>query len=308
VPEICLVTCSRLPDLDDDDRLLIRPLAKLGWTVVPAVWDDPAVDWDRFDLTVIRSTWDYTDRRDAFVAWSRSVPRLLNPAHIIEWNTDKRYLSELAAAGVPVVDTKFVAAVDDLELPRDGEYVLKPSVGAGSLGADRYDASRSDASERAAQHATRLIGAGYTVMIQPFVRSIEEAGETSVMLVNTEFSHGIRKGLMLGAHTRDEVEGLYREEQIDPREPSSAELSLARQTINSLPFDPAELLYARVDMVPGTDGSPLLMELELTEPSMFMVTTPGSPDRFAAAIASRAETSRAKKEAGRAPQRSMPGL
>ena len=301
--EICLVTCSRLPDLDDDDQLLIEPLARLGYTVVPGVWDDPTVDWDRFELTVIRSTWDYTERRDAFVEWARSVPRLLNPASVIEWNTDKRYLSELVSAGVPVVETTFAATADELALPADGEYVLKPAVGAGSIGADRYNSADPTARQRAADHATRLIAAGQTVLIQPFVHSIEEAGETSVMLMNGEFSHAIRKELMLGAHTLEEVEGLYKEEQIGQRQPSPSELALAARTIAALPFNPADLLYARVDMVPGPDGSPILMELELTEPSLFMLRAPGSEEQFAAAIAARA-----KKEAGRAPQRSKPGL
>ena len=285
--EICLVTCSRLPDLDDDDRLLIDPLAALGYTVVPGVWDDPTVDWDRFDLSVVRSTWDYTDRRDAFVAWAHSVPRLLNHPHVIEWNTDKRYLDELAAAGVPVVETRFVTDVEQLDLPAAGEWVLKPAVGAGSLGADRYDFSLSGSQERAVTHARRLIDDGHTVMIQPFMASIVEAGETSVALLNGEFSHAIRKGLMLGGHTLEEVEGLYKEEQIDPRSASEAQLALAQQTMSALPFNSADLLYARVDMIPGPDGQPMLMELELTEPSLFMVKAPGSPERFAAAIASR---------------------
>jgi len=303
VREICLVTCSRLPDLDDDDRLLIEPLAELGYTVVPAVWDDPAIDWDRCDLNVIRSTWDYTEKRDEFVRWARSVPRLLNPAHVIEWNTDKHYLNELAAAGLPVVQTTFVSALNDLKLPNEGEYVLKPAVGAGSLGADRYNLSDAGARERATQHSARLIDAGHTVMIQPFIQTIVEAGETSVVLINGEVSHGIRKELMLGAHSLAEVEGLYKEEKIDPRGPSAAEVQLARQTMDALPFEPGELLYARVDMVPDNDDRPMLMELELTEPSLFMVRGPGSPQRFASAIAERA-----KKEAGRAPQRSKPGL
>jgi hypothetical protein len=289
VPEICLVTCSRLPDLDDDDQLLIAPLADLGFTVVPGVWDDPSVDWDRFALNVIRSTWDYTDRRDTFVNWSRGLPRLLNPANVVEWNTDKRYLTELDRAGIPVVETRFVSDLAAIDLPDTGEWVLKPAVGAGSLGADRYDMTAAGSRERANAHAARLIDAGHTVMIQPFVDTIIDAGETSVMLINDEFSHAIRKGLTLGGHTLADVEALYTEEQIDGRAPSDAEMRLARTTMAALPFDSADLLYARVDMVPGPDGEPLLMELELTEPSMFMVTAPGSPERFAAAIAARAQ-------------------
>ena len=100
-PKSRFVTCARLPDLDADDRLALEPLTQLGCHVTAAVWDDPDVDWDRFDVSVLRSTWDYTDRRDDFVRWALSVPRLLNPAHVVEWNTDKRYLAELARLGRP---------------------------------------------------------------------------------------------------------------------------------------------------------------------------------------------------------------
>ena len=290
--EICFVTCARLPDLDDDDRLAVEPLRDLGIEVVPGVWDDSSVDWDRFAMTVIRSTWDYTDRRDKFVEWARSVPRLFNPAHVIEWNTDKRYLNDLAAAGIPVVATTFVSNERDLDLPSQGEYVLKPAVGAGSIGADRYDLADGPARDRALAHARRLIDTGNTVMIQPFVDSIESAGETGVILMNGEFSHAMRKGMMLGAHTLAEVEGLYKEEQIDPREASQAQMDLAHSAVAAAPFDADDLLYARVDMVPGDDGMPMLMELELTEPSLFMVRAPHSPQRFAEAIAAAGQRKR----------------
>ena len=102
---LALVTCATLPDLDPDDRLLLEPLHGLGVEVTAAIWDDPTVDWAGFDLAVIRSTWDYPARRDVFLDWTRRVPRLANPADVIVWNTDKRYLADLAAAGIPIVPT-----------------------------------------------------------------------------------------------------------------------------------------------------------------------------------------------------------
>ena len=302
MPDVSFVTCSRLPELDPDDILVVEPLRALGVDVTPAIWDDPGVDWDRFDLSVIRSTWDYTDRRDAFVAWAGSVPRLLNPAEVIAWNTDKRYLAELSAAGLPVVETTWIGVGSDVSLPSNGEYVLKPSVGAGSIDAQRFDLASSEERDRAAAHADRLLAKGQTVMLQPFVGSIEDHGETSVILVAGEFSHAIRKGVMLGPTTLDEVDGLYKEETIAARKASDEEIDLARAAVAAIPFEDGALLYARVDMVPGADGRPLLMELELTEPSLFMATTPGSEMGFAKAIAQWA-----KKEAGRAPQRGVPG-
>jgi hypothetical protein len=303
MPNVAFVTCSRLPELDSDDVLVVEPLRALGIDVTPAVWDDPSVDWDSFDLSVIRSTWDYTDRRDAFVAWASSVPRLLNPANVIAWNTDKRYLAELSAAGLPVVETTWITPETEIGLPTAGEYVLKPSIGAGSIDAQRFDLFNSDALARAAAHVERLLGKGQTVMLQPFVKGIEDRGETSVILVDGDFSHAIRKGVMLGPTTLDEVDDLYKEETITARTPSDEEVELARAAVAAIPVDSGPLLYARVDMVPGADGRPILMELELTEPSLFMSTSPGSEMGFAKAIARRA-----KKEAGRAPQRGVPGL
>ena len=116
---LALVTCATLPDLDPDDRLLLEPLRHLGVDVTAAIWDDPTVDWAGFDLAVIRSTWDYPARRDVFVDWARRVPRLANPADVIVWNTDKRYLADLAAAGIPIVPTTWLAPDDSVALPRE---------------------------------------------------------------------------------------------------------------------------------------------------------------------------------------------
>ena len=119
--DVALATCSLLPDLDDDERLLIPALAELGLVAEPRVWDDPSVDWDAFRAVVVRSTWDYSDRRDAFLDWCARPRQLLNSLPVIEWNTDKRYLRELAAAGIPVVPTTWIdpgTPVDDVRPPR----------------------------------------------------------------------------------------------------------------------------------------------------------------------------------------------
>jgi hypothetical protein len=291
VPEVALVTYHGLPELDPDDQLLLAPLAALGCRVTAVSWDDASIDWDRFDLTVIRSTWDYTDRRDEFLAWARLVPRLLNPASVVEWNTDKRYLADLVAAGLLVIETQWLTAggsAPELELPTSGEYVLKPSVGAGSIDANRFDLGDDRARELGLAHARRLLARGQTVMVQPFAHAIEEVGETGVILVDGEYSHAMRKGVMLGPQTLEEVEELYKEETIDARVASSAEIDLAQRAVTAVPVGSAELLYARVDMVPDASGQPMIMELELTEPSLFMVTSAGSEMRFASAIAARA--------------------
>jgi hypothetical protein len=100
-------------------------------------------------------------------------------------------------------------------------------------------------------------------------------------------SHAISKGAMLVGEKGLEADGLYKRESIAAREPTRAEVEVARRALSVVPGGADRLAYARVDLVPGSDAEPLVMELELTEPSLFMSTAPGSPDRFAEAIAAR---------------------
>jgi hypothetical protein len=285
VKRVALVTCATLPELDRDDRQLLEPLRALGIEATPAVWDDPMVDWAAFDLVVIRNPWDYTSRRDEFVRWARSVPRLANPGDVVEWNTDKQYLAELAAGGVPIVPTTWLSPGEVANLPGGGRHVVKPSVGAGSVGAAAFSMDDARDAARAAKHTARLLEAGLTVMVQPYLERIEQRGETGVIFVGGKFSHGIAKGAMLVGDRGTEAEGLYKQETITARQPTDAEMEVARLALDSVPGGPHRLLYARIDLVPAVDGAPLLMELELAEPSLFMHTAPGSVDRFADAIA-----------------------
>jgi hypothetical protein len=284
---VALVTCASLPGLDPDDQLLIEPLRARGIEPHPAVWDDPAVAWHDFDLAVIRNPWDYPGRRDEFVAWARSVPRLANPADVIAWNTDKRYLSDLAAAGIPVVPTTWLTPGEVVVLPAGGRHVLKPSVGAGSIDAAAFSMHYEHEMALALEHAERLLGGGRSVMVQPYLERIEERGETGLIFLGRELSHVIAKGAMLHGERGAGGGGLYRDESIRRRDPTAAELDVARRALAAVPGGPDRLLYARVDLVPGHDDRPLLIELELTEPSLFMTTAAGSAERFAAAIAAR---------------------
>jgi len=289
---VALVTCAALPDLDSDDRLLTGPLAALGISAEPVTWDDPAVDWGGYQLAVVRSTWDYARRRDEFVAWTRRVPRLLNPSDVIAWNTDKSYLGELAAAGAPVVPTVWLApgatwtTLDTERHPDTGRHwVVKPAVSAGSLDTGRYDLADPVHRRLVAAHLARLHAAGRVAMMQPYLPAVDDHGETSLLYFGGRYSHAIRKGPML-AGPDDAQPTLYRPEEISPREPSAAEHEAARRVLAAVP-GADELLYARVDLIPGPDGEPLLIELELTEPSVFLGYGEGAAQRFAAAIASR---------------------
>ena len=157
---LAIATCAALPQLDDDGPALLAALAARGVVAEPAVWTDAAVEWGRFDAVVIRSTWDYAPRRDAFVAWAERVEaetRLVNPASVVRWNTDKRYLAQLAAAGAPTVPLTVVESLDALRLPSDGEFVIKPTISAGSLDTARFGPGEHDGARLSPAEATDLM-------------------------------------------------------------------------------------------------------------------------------------------------------
>ncbi|MBX7266070.1 hypothetical protein KIF24_08560 [Micromonospora sp. Llam7] len=287
-PRVALVTCAQLADLDPDDRLVVAPLAARGIAAEPVVWDDPAVDWTGYDLAVLRSPWDYMSRRDEFVDWAGRVPRLVNPADVVRWNTDKRYLDELSAAGVPTVPTGWVLPGAPWQPPADrGEYVVKPAVSAGSQDTGRYDLADPRHRELALAHVRRLGAAGRVAMVQPYLTAVDTVGETALLFVagpdGLAFSHAIRKGPMLTGPDEG-VEGLYRAEEITARTAQPAQLAVAARTLAAVPGGRDRLLYARVDLIPGPDGAPVLVELELTEPSLFLGHADGAPDRLADAV------------------------
>jgi len=285
---VAFVTCDFFPDLDPDDAALRDALRARGVEVDAVLWDDRGADWAAYALTVIRSPWDYVPRREEFVAWAHRVPRLLNPADIVEWNTDKRYLSELAAAGVAVTPTSYVAPGQAWTAPPAGEWVIKPTISAASQDTGRYALPAQTA--LASAHVARLTAGGRTAMIQPYLAAVDTAGETAVLCTpdaagELAYSHAIRKNAMLtGPDTGDIEPG---SETVSRRTPSAAELALAARALQAVPGGAKRLLYARIDMIPGPDGEPLLAELELTEPSLFLLQAPGSADRLADAILAR---------------------
>jgi glutathione synthase/RimK-type ligase-like ATP-grasp enzyme len=282
---VAFVTCAELLGLDPDDQLLRDALVERGQPVDALAWDDPAVDWRSYDLVVLRSPWDYPPRRADFVAWAQSVPNLANPAAVVAWNTDKRYLAELADAGVSVVQTDWVQPGGDLT-GIGGSVVVKPNVGAGSIDTGRYELSDPAQRKLAEELIGRIHGSGRVAMVQPYLDAVDTYGETSLIYLDGEYSHAIRKGPILSGPDEG-TDGLYKAEEIRPREPLDAERALAGRVLEALPFD--TLLYARVDLVPGRWGEPVLLELELTEPSLFLGTAPGAADRLAGAIERRVQ-------------------
>ena len=296
---IALVTARAALPLDEDMPPLLLALREHDVQVETPYWDDPDVDWGRYDVAAIRSTWDYAERLDEFLDWTERCARqtrLVNPPPVLRWNTDKHYLVHLAHAGVPVVPTRFVEPGADpaVELARFlaggagavsvgdggvvGEFVVKPSVGAGSRDAARY---RHVEQARALDHVARLLAEGRSVMLQPYLGRVDERGETAVIYIGGQYSHAIRKGPLLRL---DEglVQGLFAPEQITPREPDAAEVEVADAAFRAC--GPDEPMYARIDLVHDDHGRPVVLELELTEPSLFFLHAPDAAGRYADAL------------------------
>ncbi|MCU0309880.1 MAG: hypothetical protein MUE36_02920 [Acidimicrobiales bacterium] len=301
---VALVTTSDARVLVDDvDRpLLDEAFARAGVDVVRAAWDDPDVAWAAFDLVVVRSPWDYCERIADFGAWLGVVdglPTVHNPPGLIRWNLDKRYLVDLAGRGVPVVPTTFVD--DDAELPAaiaaagegNGEVVLKPSVSAGSRLTGRFPVG----SAAAVALGRDILGRGLVVMVQPYARSVGRAGERSAVLFDGTVSHTFRKGPIL-ADDGALHGGAYREEitvtSLSPHE--AAVVEQASAVVGSIAVERGwlapggELLYERFDLVRTDDGSDVLLEAELFEPSFFLPVDPPAADRFVAAVVARARS------------------
>jgi glutathione synthase/RimK-type ligase-like ATP-grasp enzyme len=290
---IALVTARAARDLDEDLAPLEAALRALGANVYIVDWDDAAVDWFAFDLALLRSTWDYSMRSAEFLAWvehTATRTKLLNPLEVVRWNTDKHYLAQLARSGIGIVPSAFVEPGEDaiaalqalLREHAAAEFVVKPAIGAGSRDAQRYGREERDA---AIVHAQRLLDAQRSVLLQPYLDRVDEHGETALVFFDGAFSHAIRKGPLL-RRGEGPTRALFAAEHITARLPSAPEMRLAERTLAALPFKTA-LLYARVDLIHDALGAPCVLELELTEPSLFFAQAPGAAERFAIAIMQR---------------------
>jgi hypothetical protein len=291
---VALITTREARGLDEDLPPLQAAMQAAGLETQVVDWDDPGVSWASFDLALLRSTWDYTDRLREFLVWvdsAASVTTLLNPAPVVRWNTDKHYLAEIARSGAPIVPSTFIEPGESAERALTAflakhdcrEFVVKPSVGAGSRDTQRHMRARV---APAVAQAQRLLDAERSVLLQPYLDSVDRDGETALIYFAGRFSHAIRKGPLLppGAAGSPAI-GLFAPEKIAPRTPGADELRVADRVLAALPF--AAPLYARVDLIRDAAGAPALLELELTEPSLFFAYAAGSAERFTAAVVGR---------------------
>jgi glutathione synthase/RimK-type ligase-like ATP-grasp enzyme len=275
---IALVTSAVAQQLDQDLVPLTSALTRFGIDHAVHVWDDVNVAWSRFELVLIRSTWDYSGRLPEFLAWCdgvESMTRLINSADVVRWNTDKRYLRELQAHGIPIVPTTFIAPGDTVRIT-EGEVVVKPTVSAGAADTERF---KADEAVSAAAFVEQLNDAGRTAMVQPYIASVDQRGETALVYFGGSFSHAFRKGPILTGKT-EMLGGLFALENLSATEPVPSERALAEQVMDLVPGGRDAVLYSRVDLVLDDDGEPMVLELELTEPSVNFDLADGSVDRF----------------------------
>lgn len=305
---IALATCAALPELDSDDTPLLAALAERGASADAVVWDDPSVVWADYDMVVIRSTWDYAQRRTEFLAWAEqisTVTKLANPFPVVRWNTDKHYLRELDEAGVAVVPTIWLEPERHLSsralhtrFPANGDLVIKPAISAGSRDTGRYTAIDANSRGLAIQHAKRLLEADRTVMVQRYLNSVDTVGEQAHVFFEGSYSHSILKGAMLDGPDVA-IDGVYKEERISSIEASASDVEAALNVVitarrlltersTDVEVSTERFLFARVDFVKDDDGNPVLMELEMVEPSLFLGFHEGALARFADIVIARA--------------------
>jgi hypothetical protein len=303
-----------LPEPDVDEQLLTTQLEAVagqrGLVVEVAVvpWNDTSVRWSDWDLAIVRSAWDYPWHHAEFKSWlvrTAAQTTLLNPASVMEWNLDKRYLRWLERQSINIVpsiwidsplevmcDGRLDAVIDQIpEADEWSQIVVKPCVSAGSwrtVLVDRQGASDWRIELQAAVHELD----GQPGMIQAYQESVTTYGERSLIYIEGKFSHAIRKAPRFAGDEESVSAG--------PVPASASELRLADAVLSAVPsarpedcgqppqlarrVRREELLYARIDLIPGPDGAPRLAELELIEPSLFLIQCPFAANQLACAI------------------------
>lgn len=290
---VALATCAELPDLNPEDRPLLSALEERNVHARPVVWDDTDVDWSDFGAVVIRSTWDYASRREHFLDWAEAVGSavpLFNDAGTVAWSTDKSYLRELEAAGVPIVPTVWLPRGASPQLPALlaahgwADAVVKPAVSAGGHGVARVRRTAGQAELEAASATVARALEGGDVMVQPYLAAVEGCGELSLVFIDGSLTHAVRKRPAAGDfRVQERFGGSVAADRASP-----AEQAVAAAALSACGRDP---LYARVDLLPSGDG-PLVVEAELAEPGLFLTSAPATAGILADALIRRLQEHR----------------
>ena len=268
---IGLATCASLPAWEVDDHALHQALLERGVDLVRPVWNDPMVDWTSFDAVLIRTTWDYMERREEYLAWADRVPRLFNPADVVRWNTHKSYLRRLAPNHI--APTIWLSKGDGLDLGAlSGAHFIKPQVGATARETLRFQPG-----DPAAQAFLDRLLAVEDAMVQPYLSRVETEGEVSAIVIDGVVSHRVRKIPQPGDfRVQDDFGG-----RDEPTTFTDAQERVLRAVLERLP---SSLLYGRVDLLALDDGTPVVTEVELVEPSLFFRHAPAAASALADAL------------------------
>jgi hypothetical protein len=282
-PRIAFAASPEALDLDAGWPLLRNAVAAAGMQPAVVVWEEATVEWSRFDAVVVNYTWGYVTRRERFVEWAAAAARatrLLNPEPVLRWNSEKSYLAELAAAGVPTVPTTPVPPGTPWPAPA-GEFVVKPTVASGAIEAARYTPQNAGA---ARAHVERLHSQGLTALVQPYLPGVDGEGETALVHFGRSFSHAVSKQGVL-APDAGPIFGLWERQVVAARDPRDDQLALAERALRAVHDRLGPTAYARVDVVDAADGRPVVMEVELVEPQLYLHLAPaGAAERFADAL------------------------
>jgi hypothetical protein len=269
-PRLRIATCMELPEVDADAEPLAAALAAAGIAAELLAWDDPAVDWDAPIPTLLRSTWNYALHVDAFRAWIDRIAVLWNPHDVVRGNISKRYLLELMRRNVPTVHTAIVERGASLAALEE-RSVIKPEIGAGSLDARVFEAGDIAGANAHLQTIFHRCAA----LVQPYVTSVDDYGERSLIWIAGDFTHAIKKTPRFSGDA-ERVTGPH---PIADDERAVGEAALAPYV--------DRILYGRVDLARDSNDRPCVMELELIEPSLFFPKHPPALDRLIAALAAR---------------------
>ena len=280
---LAFLTMDSLDDFVSYDALVADCLADRDVTVANVSWRSRTVKWDDFEMVIIRSPWDYQQAADEFLtvleAIDASTAVLWNPIDVVRWNVRKTYLQELDDRGITIVPTQFVESPTEsqicgmFEVFESDQIVIKPVVGANANDAFWL---RPDSSALELQRIESLY-AGRLALLQPFIPSVIEYGETSLMFFDGQYSHSVLKTPKAGDFRVQEEHG----SRIQSIAPDPALIEFSRRALAPIP---QPILYGRVDLVELPNGQPAVMELELIEPSMYLSYDADSAARFADAI------------------------
>ena len=275
MPDIALVTCRSLPEQDPDEELLLNACANVGLSVELAAWDNPEIDWGRFRIAKLHSCWNYYEDPCGFGKWidrASTETQIWNPPKMVRQNLDKRYLGKLEAHGVPVVPTRYLSCDSDLREALDDtgweQFVIKPTVSAASYMTKRFYRDEVCAAEAFAGEILKSREA----MVQPYMASVETGGEVSLIHIDGELTHCIAKEPRFSGHD-ESVSVAF--------QPSEALAAAAEVVMNTVK---GPWLYSRVDLMLSVSGEWILSELELIEPSLFLLQHPPAVERLVAAL------------------------